>query len=71
MITTIFTDLPLTIKGFVKRTFDDGEYYYTIVLNAQYNKEQQEEAYLHEMRHIMNNDFDKENVEEIECQYNS
>lgn len=59
-------DMPSKIKGFVKETYDDGENYYTIVLNASLNREQQIEAFMHELAHINNDDFSKSNVQEIE-----
>lgn len=54
---TIFMDLPPSVKGMVVRSFDNEEYY-TIVLNARYNAEQQLMAYQHEVEHILHHDFD-------------
>lgn len=56
-------DLPPRIKGFVTRR--DGVP--VIVLNARLNREQQQKAYLHEKKHIDNNDFEKEDVDQIEA----
>jgi len=56
MIVT-FKDMPATIKGAVVKQFDDGEDYFTIILNASLTKEEQEKAYWHEMFHINNDDF--------------
>lgn len=64
--TVEFVDLPPRVKGFVTQTFDDGEDYYTIMINATLNREQQIKAFMHEIEHINNNDFDKDNVQEIE-----
>lgn len=39
---------------------------YSIFINARFGYEAQKEVYLHELRHIRNNDFEKANVEKIE-----
>lgn len=69
-IQVIYVDLPPRVKGMTVKTFDyeGGDDYYTIVLNARLNAEQQREAYEHEVRHIRARDFDKVNtsVDEIE-----
>lgn len=52
---TVMIDLPFTVKGFT--ICNDG--CYTIFLNKNLNHEQNKESYLHEMRHIINGDFDK------------
>lgn len=44
----------------------DGSY--TIFLNSRMTQERQLESYLHAMRHITNNDFEKHNVEQIEVE---
>lgn len=49
---TIYMNMPVSIKGFVIKCFDDGEDYYTVVLNPAYNWEQQRDTYEHEIRHI-------------------
>lgn len=43
---------------------EDGSY--TIFINARLNREQQLMSYYHAMKHIAGEDFDKENVQEIE-----
>lgn len=43
---------------------EDGTY--TILINAKISKENQLKAYRHAMNHIINNDFDKDNVQKIE-----
>lgn len=43
---------------------EDGSY--TIIINAGLNYESQQKAFEHAMYHIENNDFQKENVQEIE-----
>ena len=57
-------DLPPRIKGFV--TQKDGEP--VIVLNSHLNREQNLKTYLHELKHIKNGDFEKENVDQIESE---
>ena len=52
-----YADLPPSIKGMTIRSFDSEGDWYTIVLNSRLSKEQQEEAYEHEMEHINNDDF--------------
>ena len=42
----------------------DGSY--TVFINARYATEAQKEAYLHAIGHIEDDDFEKENVQEIE-----
>lgn len=41
---------------------------YTIFLNTRYNHEQQLKSYEHAIKHILNNDFDKNNADYIEVQ---
>lgn len=57
-IRTIYMKMPTDVKGFVIKTFDDGEDYVTIVLNPCYNLEQQQETYKHELSHIEAKDLD-------------
>ena len=56
----IFVDLPPTVKGMIVKMFDYeyGDDTYTIVINACLNYEQQQEAFLHELRHMQEGDFD-------------
>ena len=51
------------IPGCVKHNADDS---YTIFIDASLNYEKQHEVFLHEMRHILGNDFDEEDVQKIE-----
>ena len=51
-IPVIYMDMPPSSKGFLVKMFDDGEDYYTIVINPRYNWEQQLETYEHELKHI-------------------
>ena len=43
---------------------EDGSY--TIFINARLNREQQIKSYYHAMKHIVGEDFEKKNVQEIE-----
>lgn len=47
--------LPAVVAGLSVKNPDDG---YTILLNAHLNAEKQYKAYLHEMQHINDKDFD-------------
>lgn len=44
---------------------EDGSY--TIFINSRLNYEKQMKAYLHAMKHITGDDFQKDDVQEIEC----
>lgn len=50
----IMLDLPTTVKGYVLQTFDG---YSTIVLNSRLNIWQNRASFLHEMEHIIRDDF--------------
>lgn len=54
----IYMNMPSAVKGFVVKMFDEGEDYYTVVLNPCYNAEQQLETYKHELKHIEAKDLD-------------
>lgn len=56
-------NLPCHIKGLTTKNEDDS---YTIFLNSRLSCEQQKKSYLHELQHIYNDDFSKENVSIIE-----
>lgn len=47
--------LPCGVKGFCKKNDDDS---YTIVLNAALDREAQRKTFLHELRHLLHNDFE-------------
>ena len=65
-VRVIYADLPPRIKGMLVKTFDEEECY-TIVLNSKLNREQQLEAYRHELEHIECDDFACDwSVDEIE-----
>lgn len=63
-IYTTLTDLPTTIYSFVRQNRDGS---YTIVLNARLSAEDRLRHYRHELDHIGNCDFEKEETaDEIE-----
>jgi len=51
------------VKGSVSHNKDDS---YTIFIDANLSCEEQREVYRHEMRHILNCDFEKCNADNIE-----
>ena len=55
-IFTYYVDLPTTIRSFVVSKYDMS---LKIILNAKLGREQLLKAYLHEMDHIRNGDYDK------------
>lgn len=55
---TIYMNMPPSVKGMLAKMFDDGEDYYTVIINPMYNMEQQRETYKHEMKHIECQDLD-------------
>lgn len=59
-ISVMFMDMPPTVKGMVVKTFDCGEDYYTIVLNSALSRDDQEEAFWHEIEHIKGDDFNRD-----------
>lgn len=58
LIKVYVIDLPLSIHGATVYTFDNGQEFYTILLNAQLSYEMLCRAYNHEIEHINNQDFD-------------
>jgi hypothetical protein len=59
--------LPPGASEFVVRTFDDGEYYFTIFLNQNASSERLIQAYDHALAHITAGDFDRDgDVQQIE-----
>jgi len=51
------------IPGCVRHNADDS---YTIFIDASLNYEKQHEVFLHEMRHILGDDFSESDVQTIE-----
>ncbi len=64
---TIFKDLPTQIKALTVKNRDGG---YTVILNSRLNYEQQQQSFLHELKHICNCDLEKDcDIDEIEENY--
>ena len=61
-VKVVYADLPIRVKAFT--VLHDG--YYTIVLNQNLSREQNKSSYLHEMKHIENNDFGHSDIRRIE-----
>lgn len=59
-IRTRLIPLPGTVKGYTI-SFIDGTF--CIVLNERISYEQRYKAYQHELEHILNNDFDRNNID--------
>lgn len=59
-------DLPNKVHEMVAPCADG----YTIYINARLSDLGRKEAYNHAMWHIVNNDFEKENIQEIEYRAN-
>lgn len=62
-IFTYLIDMPDGIKGHCNPNPDGS---YTICINARMGYEEQIKTYLHEVEHIKGNDFEKDDVIEIE-----
>ncbi len=62
-INVVLLDKTYGVNGCVRHNADDS---YTIFINASLNYEKQREVFLHEMRHILGNDFEEEDVQTIE-----
>ncbi len=61
---TIFKDLPTQIKALTVKDRDGG---YTVIVNSRLNYEQQQQSFLHELRHIINCDLEKDcSIDELE-----
>lgn len=59
-----YYDLPVSVKAFTVKSSDDT---FIIFINSRLSYEQQQKSFKHELRHIKNDDFQKQNVDEIEC----
>jgi hypothetical protein len=62
-INVLIIDNPFGVKGSVHKNRDGS---YTILIDAHLNYEQQLEVYKHELFHILNEDFNKEDIQSIE-----
>ncbi len=58
MVKVYLIDLPERVHGLTIYQFDDGQGYYTIIINSRLSCDMQAAAYDHEIHHINNNDFD-------------
>lgn len=65
IINTRLENMPTTIGGFV---VENGDMSYTIVLNSRLSHERNIISYEHELKHILNKDFTKYDVQEIETE---
>ena len=64
VIITHLLNLPCSVRGLAKANSDGS---YTILLNSRLSFEQLQRTYIHEMRHIKEDDFHSElNVDLIE-----
>lgn len=63
-INTRLIDMDVLVGEQVIKNNDDS---YTILLNARLSHERQLECYKHALLHINNEDFEKDNADEIEC----
>lgn len=57
-------DMPPAVRSFIKENSDHISA--TIVINARLSREQQQEQYVHEVGHMERNDFEKDDVNQIE-----
>jgi hypothetical protein len=63
-VNVILLEDALGVPGSVWHNTDDS---YTIFIDSKLCKERQQQVYLHELKHILGNDFNKNNVNIIEC----
>lgn len=61
-IFTYYMDMPCTIRSFVVENLDMS---FTIIINSRIGKEQQLKAYAHEIKHIKNGDYCKNNSVDV------
>lgn len=57
-IRTVYADIPHNIGGYTIKNADDD---YTIVLNSHLSYDRNVESFIHELNHISNRDYDKNN----------
>jgi|LFRM01.1.fsa_nt_gb hypothetical protein len=58
-----YMDMPCRVRGLTHKNSDGT---YTIILNSRLSYEQNLKTYMHELKHIKNNDFDKPDIEDVE-----
>ena len=64
-INTLYANLPTTIPAYV---VENNDMSYTIVLNSRLSHEKNLLSYWHEIRHIQEQDFEKEDIQKIESE---
>lgn len=52
---TVFENMPYSVKGFT--CYNAAEDFYTIVLNCRFGIESMKKTFMHELKHIQNDDF--------------
>lgn len=62
-VNTWLIDMPPRVKGHTVKNEDDS---YSVFINARISHEDRIKTYKHEIQHILEDDFKKCNVEEIE-----
>jgi hypothetical protein len=65
VINVILLENSCGVPGSVWHNSDDS---YTIFIDASLSSSHQKKVFEHEMRHIFENDFEKYDVQEIECE---
>ena len=63
MVNVQYLQLPCKIKAVSTKNNDDS---YTVILNSKLSYEQHLESYIHELKHITNEDHEKYDVDLIE-----
>ena len=59
----VLYELPTTIKAFTVNNLDG---YYTVIVNSRLSCEEQRKSCEHELKHINNRDFEKDDADEVE-----
>lgn len=59
-----YVDMPCSVASNLAQNPDGS---YTLYLNSRLTCEKQLKGFLHELRHLENNDFDNKNINYIEC----
>ncbi len=62
-INTIFLNMDVQVT---EQTVSNADGSYTILLNARHTMENQRKAYMHAVKHIRDNDFEKTDADAIE-----
>lgn len=63
IVNVVLMDNPFGVKGSTNKN-EDGSY--TIIINSRLSYEDQCSTYKHEINHILNGDFDMDDVQKIE-----